>query len=345
MKQIGRMSRRMFLERSSAGLGIGTVASATRVSAAPGEPGRNLPRQIQAATMSMQDLEGRTSEDLLGRVIERMEAITACGPDVICLPEVFPYLRVTEKPPLAERAEKVPGPITERFADFAKRHNCYVICPFHTKNEDCLYNSAVVIDREGNVAGQYHKIHPTVSEIDEGVTPGPTTPPVIKTDFGTIGMQICFDVNWPEGWRVLRKAGAEIIFWASAFPGGRMLNALALMNKTYIVTSTWNDPTRIIDVTGDDLAVTGRYDHWVCIPINLDKAILHTWPYVDQINDLRQKYGQRIQITRLHDEGWTVIESISPDISVKDALHEFNIPTHEEHIRKADEKQLETRPS
>ena len=62
MKQIGRMSRRMFLERSSAGLGIGTVASATRVSADPVQPGRNLPRQIQAATMSMQDLEGRTSE-------------------------------------------------------------------------------------------------------------------------------------------------------------------------------------------------------------------------------------------------------------------------------------------
>ncbi len=344
MNHSGNVSRRTFLKGTSAGLGWGIATAAHPASGSTNRKTDRLPREVWAATMSMQGLEGRTSQDLLQRVTKRMEEMTACQPDVICLPEVFSYLRVTEKPSLSEQAEPVPGRITERFGDFAKKHNCYIICPYHTRYDDRIYNSAVVIDRGGNVAGQYHKIHPTTSEISAGVTPGPVDPPVIVTDFGTIGIQICFDVNWPDGWRVLRKSGAEIIFWPSAFPGGRMLNAMAWMNKAYVVTSTWNDPTRIIDITGEELAATGRYDHWICVPINLDKALLHTWPYTKQIEDMRQKYGRKIRITRLHDEGWTVVESASPNVSVPALLREFDIPTHEEHILKGHRKQEETRP-
>jgi len=345
MNAITGMKRRNFLKSTSAGFGLGMAATSALASSPQTGRMDQLPREVWIASLTLEGLEARTSDELINRVLRRMEETVVCHPDIVCLPETFPYQRVSEKPPLAEQAEVVPGPIVGKFASFAEQHNCYVICPIHTKNDGRIYNSAVVLDRKGEVAGQYHKIHPTVDEIESGIVPGPLAPPVFPTDFGTIGIQICFDVNWHEGWRSLRKAGVEIIFWPSAFPGGRMLNALAWINKAYVVTSTRPDPARIIDITGDDLAVSGRFEHWVCAPVNLEKALIHIWPYLKNIDALRQKYGQKVRVTKMHQEDWAVIESVSGDVSLADALKEFDIPLHEEHIKQADEAQEKARIS
>ena len=102
---------------------------------------------------------------------------------------------------------------------------------------------------------------------------------MFKTDFGTIGVQICFDINWRDVWEKLGKYGAEIVFWPSAFNGGKMLNSLAWMNKYYVVSSTRYDPSRICDIDGDEIIRSGLSAHWVCAPINLEKAFIHSWPY------------------------------------------------------------------
>ena len=78
-------------------------------------------------------------------------------------------------------------------------------------------NTAVVYDRQGQELGQYHKIHPTEGELNGGIWPGPIDPPVFEADFGKFGIQICFDVNWWEGWERLKQKGAQIVFWPSAF--------------------------------------------------------------------------------------------------------------------------------
>lgn len=338
------MDRRSFLRTAaaSAGTGILAVSSADAGSSDKNAaPSRN---QVWVASISLERLQGKTMPEMVDRVIERMKEILPMSPDIFCIPEVFAYERVSQKPPFREQAETVPGEIVNRFGAFAKEHHCYVICPLHTKEGDTIYNSAVLIDRNGGVVGAYHKIHPTISEIEEGVTSGPLDPPVFKTDFGTIGIQICFDVNWYPAWQLMRKKGAEVIFWPSAFPGGRMLNAQAWMNKTYIVTSTWEDPTRIIDITGNEIAGSGRYEYWVCAPINLEKTIVHIWPYGEKLARLKDKYGRKIRIDKLDVEGWGVVESVSPDLPVLEALREFEIPTHEEHIQAAHAAQEKNRP-
>ena len=212
------VSRRNFLQNTSAGMSMGWMASAGLEAASEGVPAVSTSshrHSVWIATLTMAQLEAGTMEEMVGKVLHRMEQTLACQPDLICLPETFPFHNVERSLPMKEAAESVPGMIVNRFAEFAKEHRCYVICPLNTKDGDRFYNSAVVIDREGKVIGAYHKIHPTVDEIESGVTPGPLQPPVFQTDFGMIGIQICFDINWPEGWRALRKAGAEIIFWPS----------------------------------------------------------------------------------------------------------------------------------
>jgi predicted amidohydrolase len=280
---------------------------------------------------------------MLRKVLGRLEEIEPFQPDVVCLPEVFPFLNTSATPPLKEIAEAPLGPISSQLAQWAKQNGSYVICPTYTSQDGKMYNSADVIDRDGEYLGEYRKIHPTMSEMEKGVAPGPLDPPVFQTDFGTIGVQICFDANWHEGWSKLRQAGAEIVFWPSAFCGGNILNALAWMNKFCVVSSTRFDPTKIVDITGEDLAVSGRARHWVCTPINLEKAFLHGWPYWTRYDEVQAKYGRKVLIRHFWEEGWSILESRSPDVKVADVLREFDFLTHEQHIARADAMQRERR--
>lgn len=337
------LSRRSFLKKSAAvGLGmVGTsgLAVASHGRTKPIARSDRLPREVWIASVSLEGLEAKTSEEMINKVLKRMEETAPYQPDIVCLPEVFPFMKLSKRPPLSECAEVPPGPITKRFADYAKKYRCYVVCPLYTKEKDRFYNSAVVINRDGIVVGESRKIRPTVTEMERGISPGPLKPPVFNTDFGRIGVQICFDVNWREGWQYLQQSGSEIIFWPSAFVGGRMLNAYAWIHQCYIVTSTRPDPTRIIDITGDDLATSGRFKHWVCTPINLEKAFIHLWPYVQSFDALRAKYGRQLKVTIYGHEEWATIESLSPDLRVSDVLQEFGIATHKEHISQAQKMQ------
>lgn len=336
------LSRRSFLRRSAA-VGLGMVGASGLAVASHAKPKPvnepRLPREVWIASVSLEGLEARTPEEMSSRVIKRMEETAPYQPDIVCLPEIFPFINTAERPSLSECAEVPPGPISTPFVEYAKRHRCYIICPIYTREKNRIYNAAVVINREGIVIGEYRKTRPTVSEIEQGVNPGPVRSPVFETDFGRIGVQICFDVNWREGWQHLQQSGAEIIFWPSAFIGGRMLNAYAWIHQCYIVTSTRPDPTRIIDITGDDLAVSGRFKHWVCAPVNLEKAFVHLWPYVQSFDALRAKYGRQLEVTIYGHEEWATIESFSPDLRVSDVLQEFGIATHKEHISRAQKMQ------
>jgi beta-ureidopropionase len=338
-------NRRAFLQ-NSVGLGVAGAAmcggSATTASQ-PVDRANRLPREVWVASLSLHRLEAQSYEEMIRLVLRELEQIKPFQPDVVCLPEVFPFLKVSKRPPLAEIAEAPLGPISTRFAAWAKENHCYVICPIYTQQDGRFYNSAVVIDRDGSCMGEYRKIHPTVSEMEQGIVPGPLDPPVFQTDFGTIGVQICYDINWHEGWTKLRQAGAEMIFWPSAFCGGRMLNSLAWMNKCCIVSSTRFDPTKICDISGEDIASSGRARSWVCAPINLERVFLHGWPYWTRYNDIQAKYGRKVLIRHFWEEGWSILESRSPDVKLSEVLREFEIRTHEEHIARADVMQNERR--
>jgi hypothetical protein len=180
--------------------------------------------------------------------------------------------------------------------------------------------------------GEYRKANPTDGEMELGVTPGSLDPPVFQTDFGTIGIQICYDVNWYENWSRLSRAGAEIVFWPSAFGGGMMLNSLAWMNKYYIVTSTREHPTKIVDPLGADVVETGRASTFVCAPVNLDVAVVQTVEHIRKFDKITKKYGRRFRYRILHVEALALIEGLSPEISVPQVLKEFGIPTSKELI-------------
>ncbi len=336
------VTRRGLLKNASLALGVSILSVPGRTTAQtkrmnPVARNDRLPREVWIATLSQNRLEARNYKEMMKKMLWRMEEIVAYEPDIVCLPEVFPFVNLdTDRPPLKEVAEVPIGAISQSFAEFAKEHRCYVVCPIYTKENDRYYNSAVFIDREGKLLGEYRKIHPTIGEIENGIIPGPLEPPVFKTDFGIVGAQICFDIEWFDGWQALRKAGAEMVFWPSAFGGGSMVNTKAWQNKYCVISSTRKGTTKICDVTGEEVDWTGHFAYWACGSVNLEKAFLHTWPYCRRFQEIQSKYGRKVRIRTFHEEEWTIIESRSPEVRVADIMKEFEFKTHEEHIQAAD---------
>jgi len=193
----------------------------------------------------------------------------------------------------------------------------------------------VLLDRKGDIQDEYKKIHPTPGEMEYGVYPGAEKARVWETDFGKIGVQICFDMQWNDGWQSFMDGDAEIIFWPSAFSGNTLIKGRAWQSKTYTVSSTNKGIARICDMNGDVIAGTGNWDkQWVCAPVNLNKRTVHTWPYVLKFEDVLEKYGRRLTITNHHEEEWSVFESLDPEIKITDVLKEFDILDYNQHIRK-----------
>lgn len=329
MAHPGSLSRRQF-----AGLAGASLAS---VAATPATGSRKGPREVWVAAVTMDDLRPRTKEEAVSLMLARMDQAAVNKPDILCLTETFEMAKLTRRPPYAELAEPVPGPITERMAAWARAHHCYVICPIHERRAGKIYNTAVLLDRNGSIAGRYDKIHLVESEIELGAHCGREAPPVIETDFGKIGVQICFDVNWPEDWTALKQKGAEIVFWPSAYPGGRALYPLAWRNRFYIVTVPWDKPgvAEIIDISGDVLASSGRWEPWVCAPINLEKGLFHTDFHMEKMRKLEAKYGRAARVRWLHLEHWFTLEVAAPELTLAQLKSEFGLTPLDEYLARA----------
>lgn len=342
-----KISRRTFIGKTTAGVGLGLTGGAVSVASGSPASARDieiLRRGVKVASIDLQHLYPENSIDArIKKILERMERAAAYQPDIICLPETFNTSMVNERRPRSEIAEdeKTPGPVTSRMGEFARQYNCYVISPIITKNEGKYYNSAVLLDRKGDISGVFHKTHPVSGEIREGrgVIPGPIRPPVFQTDFGKIGMQICFDANWFESWVWMKKDGAEIIFFPSQFPGGRILNFHAWRNNYYVVSSTGED-ARIIDISGIDIDSSSFQLGYTWATLNLEKEYVPTFPGKHRIPDIFKKYGDKVKIKVFRDTGGgagtgaghITIESLDPDLKVRDILKEFEIPTYREEL-------------
>ncbi|XOV93209.1 MAG: carbon-nitrogen hydrolase family protein [Bacteroidota bacterium] len=334
-----KKSRRNFLRNSVIGTTGGMMLGhTTEVKAATYE---DLPGVIWVGTVSQEGLRADSPETWTEKIINIMEEMVPSKPDIICLPETFLFLGTgfPTKTQIAE-ADSAPFPSLDRYKAYAKANSSYVIAPTVIKEEGKAYNAAVLIDRNGNPVWNYKKMHPTDSEMDAGISPGPENQSAYQADFGTIGAQICFDVQWNNGWEQYRDKDVDMMFWPSAFPGGKMVQAKAPFTNAYLVTSVNKGPARICDHSGEEIAKTEFWNrNWICAPVNMEKAILTTWPYVSKFSAIRKKYGRKINIVNYDEEEWSLIESLSPDLRIKDVMKEFDLITYKEHIARATEYQ------
>jgi beta-ureidopropionase len=279
----------------------------------------------RVATVSQALLSG-SKGDLVEDTLERLEQAASFRPDIACLPEVF-------VPGITER---VPGAVTRRLAEWARKHSSYLVFGLKTQVGDKVHNSAVLLDRQGRVAGQYDKMHPTEGELGNGIHPGVMDPPVFETDFGTIGIQICFDVNWWDVWKRLKQKGAKIVFFPAAYPAALQLSAIALMNQYFIVSSTRSRLSRIYDITGETLAASGFFQQWAGAALPVGKRLFEIDFHTKKVREIQKKYGAKVQVVWYHEDDWFTLASADSDLTVEDLIVEFGLtPLDDYRIRAA----------
>jgi beta-ureidopropionase len=150
----------------------------------------------------------------------------AQGAKVICFQELFygPYFCQVQDAAYYEYAESIPGPTTERFQALAAELGLVMVLPMYEQEQPgVLYNTAAVVDADGKSLGKYRKTHlPQLPGFWEKFyfRPGNLGYPVFDTAVGRIGVYICYDRHFPEGWRALGLAGARIVFNPSATSRG-----------------------------------------------------------------------------------------------------------------------------
>ena len=169
---------------------------------------------------------------------------------MVALPEVWPYLGPEEAS--RDHAETIPGPVTEALAERARRHGIYVHggSIYETRPGDPgMYNTAVVIDPRGEIIARYSKIHmfdvvlDGVAQYTESatVTPGEGLA-VADIDGFPVGLAICYDLRFPELFRILALNGARAVILPAAFTmtTGKdhwetLIRARAIENGLYMI--------------------------------------------------------------------------------------------------------------
>jgi len=149
------------------------------------------------------------------------------GAQVLCFQEIFnsPYFCTVQDSENYSWAEPIPdGPTIQRMIAVAKETGMVLVVPiYEVVDEGTFFNAAAVIDADGTYLGKYRKTHiPQVQGFWEKFyfRPGNLGYPVFDTAVGRIGVYICYDRHFPEGWRVLGLKGARIVFNPSATPRG-----------------------------------------------------------------------------------------------------------------------------
>src|SRR6266550_3205551 len=167
-------------------------------------------------------------ERMVAAHIPLIEEAGSKGVQVLCLQEVFtqPYFCPSQDAKWYAAVERIPeGPTVKLMQELAKKHSMVIVVPIYEEEiTGVYYNTAAVIDADGEYLGKYRKNH--IPHVNPGFwekfyfRPGNLGYPTFETAFARIGVYICYDRHFPEGARALGLNGAEIVFNPSATVAG-----------------------------------------------------------------------------------------------------------------------------
>ena len=183
---------------------------------------------IQAALKEPTDSSPmKIAKAMLDAHIPFIEKAGGAGVQVLSFQEVFnqPYFCPSQDSKWYAAAETIPdGPTIKLMQEFAKRYAMVIVVPIYEEAmTGVYYNAAAVIDADGSYLGKYRKTHiPQVAGFWEKFffKPGSSGFPVFQTRYCKLGVYICYDRHFPEGWRALALNGAEYIVNPSATVAG-----------------------------------------------------------------------------------------------------------------------------
>ncbi len=262
---------------------------------------------IQVGLKGNTDMSPKEIGDLMIEAhIPFIEEAGKQGVQVLSFQEVFnqPYFCPSQDAKWYAAAEKVPdGPTVNLMKEYARKYNMVIVVPIYEEEKTGIYyNTAAVIDADGTYLGKYRKTHiPQVAGFWEKFffRPGNSGWPVFETAYCKLGVYICYDRHFPEGWRALALNGAEYIVNPSATVKGVSQYlweleqpASAVANGVYIGASNrvgTEGPWNIGEFYGSSYIVNPRGELIVQASDNKDELIVADMD-MDMIREIRNNW-------------------------------------------------------
>lgn len=274
----------------------------------------------------------------------RLKQVLPDKPDLIVLPENCDYpggLSAEEK---AEYRRVRKNQIKDFLASIAKENSCYIAfgTVVEIKNGG-WYNTCIVLDRNGNVAGSYNKNFPTIGEMKAGIKAGTETP-LIKTDFGTIGCAICYDLNFPELMNSYAALKPDIIVFPSMYHGGLVQEYWAFACRSFFIGSCGfrEIPSEIRNPLGEVVASSTNYFDYAVARINLDRRSVHLDENWGKLTSLKNKYGPVVTINDPSKLGSVLVTSEDKNITADQMIKEFGIELLDDYFNRSRKFRQET---
>ncbi len=227
-------------------------------------------------------------EENLQKAKEYVSKAKTAGADFVLFPEMYmAFVKPSTGTQPVDVAEPLDGPFVQGLAAAAREHQIYVLCGMYETvpgDEKRAYNTTVFLDRNGNLKHRYRKTHLydafSVKESDT-IVPGSEPYQVIETEFGTIGMMVCYEVRFPEISRQLALQGADFLFIPAGWFVGAMkeehweilVRARAIENTTFIcaanqVGNVYTGRSMIVDPMGVIVASAGEEETLIVADID-----------------------------------------------------------------------------
>ncbi len=321
------MDRRLFLRNSAATVGAFVTADAAE--RVPQDAPARIGRPVRAVSIGFRP--GLPLE----QIADRVDQEGARGADLIALPE-------TCRGQNERSQERLDGATVSTMARLASKHRTYVVCPIDRRDGERRLNSAVLIDRRGQVAAVYDKLFPYNEEFVKppAVQPGQAVV-VAATDFGRLGLAICFDVNWAPLWRRLADLGAELVVWPSAYSAGRSLQARAIDFNYAVISSTWVPDCRVYDIDGEELVHESENQSNVLNvtrhTFDLDRCLFHQdYNLPAKLERLLKEHGEDVEREKwLPAEGWFVLKAKRTGVSARELAKRYGLEEKRPYINRS----------
>lgn len=243
----------------------------------PDDPQRN----VKVGTVYFRP-PGPTVSDNISLMGKLLDKAGVSGCQIVCLPEGWPTCNTGLGMTKVE-VNTLEGSASVMMASKAKQYGMYIVSGLYNWTGDTLCNIAVLYDRNGKIQAVYRKVQLPDSESEQGVVPGDSLP-VFETDFGKIGILICWDSFFPEVSRILALKGAEILFcpiWGDVRGTESWkitARSRAIDNGVYFVNSIYDGHSVIVNPAGDILQESGIQG--TLLTANIDLNFNPPWDWI-----------------------------------------------------------------
>lgn len=265
-------------------------------------------------------------DENLGKIVEKIHETHACGVELTVFPECsatgYCFESLTEAMSIAE---PIPGPTTQRIQATCAELGCHVVFGMLEADEEQIFNAAVLVGPDG-FAGCYRKVHLPFVGIDRLAAYGDRPFAVHQVGDTKVGMNICYDIGFPEAARILALQGAELIALPTNWPPGAecmaayAANTRAMENAVYYIAVNrvgtergfrFIGQSRICDPDGRTISEANEKDETIIYadidPKQARQKHLIRVPgthEIDRFADRRpEMYGQLVESHKLHRPG------------------------------------------